>query len=1029
MISKFFLSRPIFACVLSILIVLIGLMALYNLPIEQYPNIVPPQVQITINYPGATAQVIADTVASPLEEQINGVDNMIYMYSQSASTGSYILNVFFEIGTDVDQSLNNVQDRVNTAISLLPEEVQKEGIIVRKQIPTILMVVAIESPDGRYDDLFVNNYATIHVAEELQRLRGVSNAMVVNAQNYAMRIWLRPDRMTQLGISTNEIVQAIHDQNHDYPLGELGAPPIQGRVPLTIPVGALGRLNTPSQYEEIILKANTDGSTVTVGTVGRAELGAQSYNLTGKLDGRNAAIVAVYQDYGANALDIAADVKRNMERLSKRFPTGLHYSIPYDTTTYIKVSIKEVEWTLVESAVLVALVVFIFLQSLRATLIPVIAMIVSIVGAFTGMHIMGFSLNTLTLFGLVLAIGIVVDDAIVVVENVERNMRIKKLGAWDAAVTAMAEVSAPIIAIVFVLCAVFLPVAFIGGVSGQLFKQFAITISISVIISGLVALTLSPILAAFFFKKERQESRIGAWFNRSLDRATNLYVSGAQWLISNILIGIAAFILVMGAIVLLVVVVPLDFVPEEDQGYLIGFSILPDGASLQRVEEIGESIEPIAMENKAMEHFIGLSGFNLMDNVPETNVGTYFLSLKNWDKRSETAEEVLTDLNKEFSQIPKGEIFILNPPAIPGLGTVGGLEFWLINQGEGGSETLESVLQTFLEKAKEKPALNALFSSYKADCLQLYADVDRVKARALNVSVRAIYETLQSLLGSVYVNNFNKYGHVFQVVIQADPNFRTTLDEIGNIFVKSETGSMVPLKSLVNFNYAKGPNVVSRFNNFPALKIVGSPAPGASGSAAIAAMEELAQEVLPLDMTYAWSGLVFEAKTTSGSAILIFCSALVLVFLILAALYERWSLPIAILLGIPFGILGAFLAIWIRGINNDVYFQIGLVTLIALAAKNAILIVEFAIQGRKEGMSVIEAAIQGARQRFRAILMTSFTFIFGVLPLVISSGAGAASRHSVGTGVMGGMLFATIFGIFFIPLFYFLLDRGRNGKE
>ncbi|MBS0623413.1 MAG: multidrug efflux RND transporter permease subunit [Verrucomicrobia bacterium] len=1033
MISRFFIQRPVFAAVISILLTLGGLVALKELPIEQYPNITPPQIQITVSYPGASANTIADTVAAPLEDQINGVEDMIYMYSESSSAGALTLDVFFEIGSDADKALNNVQDRVDLAMPQLPESVQKQGVTVKKETPTILLIVAVQSPDGRYDEVFTSNYATIHVADEILRLPGVSDAKLINARDYAMRVWLRPDEMAQLGITSVDVIQAISNQNADYPIGQLGQAPTHQPVLLDIPVVGLGRLNEPKQYEDIILRATSDGSSVLIKDIGAVELGAQDYSVIGEINGKSTALIAVYQEYGANALDVAAEVKRTLDKLFKRFPPGLTYSIPYDTTTFIKISIKEVEKTLYEAAILVALVVFIFLQSMRATIIPILAMVVSIIGTFAGMHLLGFSLNTLTLFGLVLAIGIVVDDAIVVVENVERNMREKGLKAKEAALLAMEEVSGPVIAIVFVLCAVFIPVAFLGGIAGELYRQFAITIAISVIFSGIIALTLSPVLASLLFKQHTKPSKAADLFNRFLQSCTNKYGSVAAWLIDRPFLGLLGFAIVALAVLMLAKTTPTSFVPQEDQGYLFAFAMLPDAASLDRTEEVTQKVEKIVHQQPGVDKFVSMTGFSLLENLNRTQVGTYFIILKDWKERTKkslSADGILASLSKQFYGIPQALVMPFNPPAIQGLGTVGGFEFWIVNEGDADANGLQAMTDKFLTAARKRPELSPqLSAAINANCIQLYADVDRTKVRAYKVSIGDVYQTLATLLGSVYVNNFNKYGHVFQVMVQAEPEYRTSLQDIGNMYVKSENGDMVPIKALVNFYYTTGENLVSRFNNFPAVKINGSPAEGFTSGQAMKAMEEIADELLPYDMSYAWSGQAYQEEETGGSSISVLIAALVLVFLILAALYERWSLPLAILLVVPFGILGAFVAIWLRHLSNDVYFQIGLVTLIALAAKNAILIVEFAIQRRKDGLPPREAALQAAKQRFRAIIMTSLTFVFGVLPLVTSTGAGAASRHSVGTGVMGGMLFATFLGIFFMPLFYKILDRQKKPPQ
>lgn len=1029
MLSKFFLERPIFAAVISITITIAGLVALKVLPIEQYPNITPPLILVTASYPGATAQTISDTVAAPLEQQINGVENMIYMYSENVAPGNMALNVYFDLGTDPNLALTNTQNRVDLALSQLPIEVQREGISVTKQSPNILLLVAIESPEGAYDDIYVNNYATIHVADELQRIKGVSNAMVLNALNYSIRIWLKPDRLAQLKMSTSDVVNAIKGQNAARTIGEMGQAPTVNPVELTIPVEALGRLDKVEQYENIILRANTDGSMVLLRDVGRVELGAQSYNVAGTLNGKTVAAVAVYQDYGANALDVAKRVKDTVKNLSKHFPPGLTYSIPYDTTPFIKLSIQEVGKTLIEAAILVSLVILFFLQSFRVTLVPVVAMVVSIVGTLAGMHLLGFSLNTLTLFGMVLAVGIVVDDAIVVVESIEENMRSHRLSSKEAAIKTMKEVSGPVVAIVLVLCSVFIPIAFMGGIAGELYKQFAITIAVSVVISGFVALTLSPVLAAFLMKKHKGPPKWGQWFNKGVGKATDIYAKGAHWMILRPLLGILVFLCVIGAIVFLFHHTPTGLVPQEDQGFIFAAANLPDGASIARVEAVSSQLEKIAMQSPAVKDVVAFSGYSLLEMLNRNSIGAYFITLKDWSKRKAKAmqaSEVLASLNKAYSSIPEAQVMAFNPPAIQGIGVVGGFEFWVVNRGEADLAALEEATNQIIAKAKERKELTGLTTSIQADCMELYLDLDTAKTRAYQVSVNDVYETLQVLLGSLYVNNFNKYGRVFQVMVQAEPEYRSKIDDIGEVYVRSASDKMIPLKSLVTTRFAKGPTLISRFNGFPAAKITGSPAAGYSSGQAMKAMEELADEILPQGMAYAWSGESYQEQSTGGASFGALIGGLVMVFLVLAALYERWTLPFAILFAVPFGIFGAFAAVFAKHMNNDIYFQIGLVALIGLSAKNAILIVEFAKIKKDEGMETIEAAIGAARLRFRAIIMTSLTFILGALPLVTSSGAGAASRHSVGTGVIGGMFAATFFAIFFVPLFFRLIEGVRK---
>ncbi|MFN7940956.1 MAG: multidrug efflux RND transporter permease subunit [Thermoanaerobaculia bacterium] len=1033
MFSHFFIRRPIFASVLSILIVLAGVVALRNLPVAQYPEISPPQVTITAIYPGATAEALQQTVAAPIEEQINGVEGMQFIDSIATSSGLVTTTVSFEVGTDIDLAANNVANRVRLAEPRLPEEVRRNGVTVQKRSSNFIQIVVLTSPDGRYDSVFLSNYTALNVLEPLKRVPGVGDVIIFGARDYAMRIWLRPDLMAEYGLTVNDVAAAVREQNAQYAVGKIGQEPVARDVQLTFTVTAEDRLRTPEQFAAIVLRADPTGRVLKLGDVARIELGARGYDSEARLDGHPGIFLGVFLQPGANALATADGVEARMRELSQAFPSGVEFQLPFDTTRFVQVSIEEVLKTLGEAMLLVFLVVYLFLQSFRATLIPMIAVPVSLVGTFAGMYALGFSVNTLTLFGLVLAIGIVVDDAIVVLENTERIMASEGKTARQAAFESMTQVTGPVVAIVLVLCSVFVPVAFLGGLAGQLYRQFAITIAISVSISGLVALTLSPALCALVLRDRREPERgFFAWFNHAFARGTNRFVLAVRWLLGRPALGAGLFLLVILAAIGLFRVVPGGLVPPEDQGFFIAATILPDGASLSRTHDVGVRVENLLLADPAIEHVATINGFDFVGGGSKSSVGTMFVVLKRWNERKRGDLSLDATLGRFYggvAGIQEALIFGFNPPPIQGLGSTGGFEVYVQSKGEADTARLAQVAYGFMGKLNQDPRFLGVRTLFRAESPQVAVRLDREKAKSLGVGVDAVFSTLQAAFGTLYVNDFDKSGRVFRVQLQADAPFRSRPEDLAKFFVRSSSGAMVPLASLLRLEYGGGAETLERFNLYPSVKLIGAPAPGRSSAEAIAAVEELAARELPADFGIAWTGTALEEKKTGGTSAQVLLFGMVFVFLILSAQYERWSLPIAVLLSVPFAFGGALAAVWLRGMPNDVYFQIGLVTLIGLSAKNAILIVEFASQQREKGMSVVEAAAEAARLRFRPILMTSFAFILGVLPLAISSGAGASARRSMGTGVLGGMLVATVMAVVFVPLFFRWVSRDGRGRR
>ncbi|WP_374349580.1 efflux RND transporter permease subunit [Chitinimonas sp.] len=1031
MFSRFFIDRPIFAFVISIFMVIAGLAAMRVLPIAQYPEISPPVVQINAFYPGASAETIAETVAAPIENAITGLEGMMYMSSTSTSNGAVTITATFEIGTDVDKAAVNVNNRVKQADARLPEEVRRQGVSVEKGSSAFLQVLAFYSPESKFTDLYTSNYVTLNVLDAIKKIPGTTNVQIFGAKDYAMRIWLKPDRMTQLKVTVQEVAGAISEQNAQFAAGKIGQTPNGGHQEMVYTVTAKGRLSTPEEFENIIVRSNADGSKLRLKDIARIELGAKNNDFNGTYNGKPAVLMGIFLQPGANALDVADEVKRTMSGLAKQFPQGMSYAVPYDTTRFVQVSIHEVLKTLAEAMVLVFLVVFLFLQNWRATLIPTLAVPVSLIGTFAGLQLLGYSINTLTLFGMVLAIGIVVDDAIVVLENIERIMHENHLPAREAALQAMKEVTGPVIAIVLTLCSVFVPIAFLGGLTGELYRQFAVTISIAVVLSGIVALTMTPALCVLILKTEhRQTARVFLWFNAFFQRMTGRYIHGVTFLMKRGVLGVLLFAGMVALTAGMWKATPGSLVPDEDQGYYIGAVFLPDGASLQRTDAVLKQVVAAIQSNPANEHVIAFSGMDFIGGGFKNNAATIFVTQKHWDDRPGVDTKALVvEFFMKTGGIKEAMAIAFAPPAIFGLDNTGGFTAYLQNRGEGGAKALAAAMSDLKGAASQEPVLNGsqfhgLHTFWNANAPQLYLNVDRERAKALGVPLNDAFNTLAGTLGTYYVNDFNKYGRAWQVLMSADATYRKRPEDIGRIYVRSQRGEMVPLSAFARVDYTSGPDIMERYNNLPAVKVLGAPTPGFSSGQAIAAFEKVAKQALPNDISYEWTGAAFQEKKVTSAAVIALCLAAVMVFLILAAQYEKWSLPLSILLAMPFGIFGALLAVKLRGYSNDVYFQIGLVTLLGLAAKNAILIVEYAVMKHHEGYPPAAAAIEAARLRFRPIIMTSMAFILGVLPLAISSGAGAGARTSVGTGVMGGMMAATFLAIFFVPLFYkLIIDR------
>ena len=1030
--AEFFIRRPIVAMVIAILTVIVGAISLSRLPISEYPPVSPTMIQATTTYRGAAAEAVMQSVATPIESKVNGVDKLLYMQSFNANDGKMTLNIYFDVGTDVDIMQVNAQNRVGQAEAQLPDAVKREGVVVNRSSPDILMVVGLTSPKGTYDSIFLSNYCDINLVDAIKRVKGVGDVKNFTAQDYTMRIWLQPDKLSSLGITPTDIKNALNEQNAQSPAGRIGAEPAPAGQEGQYNVRALGLLKDPKEFEEVIIRSNKDGSQVKIKDIARVELGAQTYDLRARLNQSPAGAFGIYLAPGANAIDTAKNVKKILEETKAKFPADMVYDITLDSTLPIVASMDEIVKTLEEAVILVLLVVFIFLQSFRATIIPMCTVPVSLLGAFIMFPVLGFSVNVLTMFGLVLAIGIVVDDAIVVVEAVQHHIEHGK-SPKEATRIAMKEVSGPVVAIGLVLCAVFVPVAFMGGVTGQLYKQFALTIAVAVVFSVINALTLSPALAAMLLRAPKPGQRPNVFFrgfNKAFDWIIARYGAVVGSLVRKATISMLLLVIVLFAITRIGKHVPGGFIPDEDKGYLFVAVELPEGASLQRTDAALKQVEEIVCHTKGVRSGLGLAGMNILNSLNVPNAALMFVGLEPWEERKAPelqAKAIAAEWTKKFAAIPSIRAFAFGPPPLPGYGNVSGFSMQLQDRSGGSIEQLAGYVKQLQEAVAKRPEISRLTTTFNPATPQVKVELDREKARTLNVPVDSVFATLQTYLSGLYVNDFVRFGKVFKVFLQAESQFTSRPDDIGKFYVRSNDGLMVPLSTLVTVTKMSGPNLVTRFNLYNAAEIMGATAPGYSSGQAIKAIEEVMKS-MPAETGYEWSGLTLQEKKSEGQAPLIFGMAVLFVFLLLAAQYESWSLPFAVLLATPTVILGTMVGLLVRHFEMNVYAQVGLVMLIGLAAKNAILIIEFAKMKREEGVPTIEAAIEGAKLRLRPILMTSFAFILGCVPLMLATGSGAASRSTMGTGVVYGMSISTAIGLFLIPVCYVFVQKFNDRR-